>query len=158
MRPVPQDLMDTIRLLSECDNDPMRTLLNVRRLCMAFAVSLCVAPGSVPLDAAPGSSTEQRTVELGPSMDLSDLAVKRQTGSMITAAANVSTQSLTFQIDEQDCFIYYRTLEGYDYIALGELWPEANPGQPWLPMKTFRLELDREAEVLGLEVVEGTFH
>ena len=135
----------------------MRTLLNVRRLCMAFAVTLCVAPGSVPLDAAPGSSPEQRTVELGPPIDLSGLAVKRQTGSMITAAANVSTQSLTFQIDEQDCFIYYRTLEGYDYIALGELWPEANPGQPWLPMKTFRLELDREAEVLGLEVVEGTF-
>ncbi|MCX5644162.1 MAG: C25 family cysteine peptidase [Phycisphaerae bacterium] len=96
--------------------------------------------------------------ELGPPINLSGLAVEKQAGSTTLAAGDVNTQSLTFQIDEQDCFIYYRTVEGYDYIALGKLWPEANPGQPWLPMKTFRVELDRETEILGLEVVEGTFH
>ena len=68
----------------------------------------------------------------------------------------LSTKSLTFQIDEQNCSVY-RSLQGYDYLAVGELPAEANPGEPLLPMKTFRVELDREAEVLGLEVVEGTF-
>jgi len=143
-------------IFSECDNDFMRILLNIRRFCLAFAVSLCVAAGSVLSAATPGSSPEQRTVELGPPIDLSGLAVNKQTGSMITAATNVSTESLTFQMDAQSCLIY-ATPEGYDYLAVGDLLPAAEPGQPLLPMKTFRLELDREAEVLGLEVVEGTF-
>jgi hypothetical protein len=95
-------------------------------------------------------------VELGPPIDLSDLAVSRQTGSMTRAAANVSIKSLTFQMDAQSCQIY-ATPEGYDYLAVGDLLPEAEPGQPLLPMKPFRLELDKEAEVLGLEVVDGTF-
>ncbi len=136
----------------------MRTLLNIRRLCLAAAVSFCVTVGSVLSAGAPGPSPKEGVAELGPPINLSSLAVNKQAGSTALAPGDVKTRSLTFQIDEQDCFIYYRTLEGYDYVALGELWPEANPGQPWLPMKTFRLELDREAEVLGLEVVEGTFH
>jgi hypothetical protein len=136
----------------------MQTLLNLRRLCLAFAVSVCIPAGFVLSAAAPEAPPKPRAVELGPPIDLSSLVVSKQVGSTALAAGDIKTQSLTFQIDEQDCFIYYRALEGYDYVALGELWPEGEPGQPWLAMKTFRVELDREAEVLGLEVVEGTFH
>ncbi len=75
---------------------------------------------------------------------------------MAAASADVRTETLTFQMDAQNCSIY-ATTKGYDYLAAGELPPEANPGEPLLPMKTFRVELDRDAEVLGLEVVEGTF-
>ncbi len=75
---------------------------------------------------------------------------------MKLAATNVSTNTLTFHVDEKTCFIY-ATPEGYDYLAVGELLPEAQWGHPLLPAKTFKVELDKEAEVLGLEVVEGTF-
>ncbi len=139
----------------ECGGDSMHALLNLRRLSLASALSLCVTVGSVLSASAPGPSPKPRAVELGPPIDLSSLAVNKQAGSTTHAAADVETQSLTFQVDEQGCFIY-RTVEGYDYLAVGELGPEGNPGQPLLPMKTFRLELDREAEVLGLEVVQGT--
>ena len=135
----------------------MRTLLNLRRLRLVFAVSLCIPANAVLSAAAPNSPVQPRAVELGPPIELSGVAVSKQAGSTALPAGDIKTQSVMFQIDEQDCFIYYRTLGGYDYVALGELWPEANPGQPWLAMKTFRLELDREAQVLGLEVVEGTF-
>lgn len=133
----------------------MRPLPNIHQLCLAFTVSFCVSANSVLAAAAPASPPNQRAAELGPPIDLSSLAVNKQAGSTTHAAADVKTQSLTFQIDEQGCFIY-RTVEGYDYLAVGELGPEGNPGQPLLPMKTFRLELDREAEVLGLEVAQGT--
>lgn len=141
--------------LSGDDNDSMRPLPNIHQLCLAFTVSFCVSANSVLAAAAPASPPNQRAAELGPPIDLSSLAVNKQAGSTTHAAADVKTQSLTFQIDEQGCFIY-RTVEGYDYLAVGELGPEGNPGQPLLPMKTFRLELDREAEVLGLEVAQGT--
>ncbi|MFB0555993.1 MAG: C25 family cysteine peptidase [Phycisphaerae bacterium] len=59
-------------------------------------------------------------------------------------------------MDVQSCRIY-ATTKGYDYLMVGDLLPEACPGQPLLAMKTFRVELDRETEILGLEVVEGTF-
>jgi hypothetical protein len=134
----------------------MKTSLNARRLSLTFVVGLQVTAAPVLLAATAGSSPEQRTFELGPPIDLSDVAVTKQAGSMKLGAANVSTNTLTFQVDEKTCFIY-ATPEGYDYLALGELLPEAQPGQPLLPAKTFKVELDKEAEVLGLEVVEGTF-
>jgi len=134
----------------------MRSLLNIRRLCLALAVSLCIPADSVLSAAAPNSSPKPRAVELGPPIDLSSLAVNKQTGSMTAAPADIRTETLTFRMDAQSCVIY-ATTQGYDHLVVGELLPEAQPGQPLLPMKTFRVELDREAEVLGLEVVEGTF-
>jgi hypothetical protein len=106
--------------------------------------------------AAPNSPPKPRAVELGPPIDLSSLAVNKKTGLMTAAPADVRTETLTFQMDAQSCVIY-PTTEGYDYLTVGELQSEAQPGQPLLPMKTFRVELDRETEILGLEVVEGTF-
>jgi len=134
----------------------MRTLLNVRRLPLGWVVSLCVTVASVLAAAAPGVSPELRRIELGPPIDLSGLAVNKQTGSVPRGDVNVSTESLTFQMDTESCVIY-ATPQGYDYLAVGELLPEAEPGQPLLPAKTFKVELDREAEVQGLEVVAGTF-
>jgi hypothetical protein len=137
-------------------NRAMNSPWNVGRLAQVFAVSFCVSVGSVPATVTPDSPPGQRAVELGPPIDLADMAVTKQAGSMKLGAANVSTNSLTFQVDEKSCFIY-ATPEGYDYLAVGELLPEAQPGQPLLPAKTFKVELDKEAEVLGLEVIEGTF-
>ena len=134
----------------------MKTSLNARRLSLTFVVGLQVTAASVLLAATPGSSPGQRTVELGPAVNLSDVAVSKRAGSMKLGATDVRTNSLTFQVDEKSCIIY-ATPEGYDYLAVGELLPEAQPGQPLLPAKTFKVELDKEAEVLGLEVVEGTF-
>jgi hypothetical protein len=134
----------------------MRTLLSLRRLCLAFAVSLCIPVDSVLAAAAPNSPPKPRAVELGPPIDLSSLAVNKQTGLMTAAPADVRTETLTFQIDAQSCLIY-ATTQGYDWLMVGGLQAEAQHGQPLLPMKTFKVELDRETEILGLEVVEGTF-
>jgi hypothetical protein len=130
--------------------------LNARRLSLTFVVGLQVTVASVLLAATPVSSPGQRTVEFGPAVNLSDVAVSKQAGSMKLGVANVSTNTLTFQVDEKTCFIY-ATPEGYDYLAVGELLPEAQWGHPLLPAKTFKVELNKEAELLGLEVVEGTF-
>ena len=126
----------------------MRSLLNIRRLCLVFAVSLCIPADSVLSAAAPEAPPKPRAVELGPPIDLSSLAVNKQAGSTTLAAADVKTQTLTFQMDAQGCVIY-ATTEGYDYLTVGELQAEAQPGQPLLPMKTFRVELDRETEILS---------
>ncbi len=134
----------------------MRILLNLRRLCLAFAVSLCIPADFVLSAAAPSSPPKPRAVELGPPIDLSSVAVNKQTGSTTAASADVRTETLTFQMDAQSCSIY-ATTKGYDYLAVGQLLPEAYPGQPLLAMKTFRVELDKETEILGLEVAEGTF-
>lgn len=134
----------------------MRTRLNLRRLCLAFAVTFCIPANSVLSAAAPDSPAQPRAVELGPPIDLSSLVIGKQTVSIAAAPANVRTETLTFQMDTQSCSIY-ATTKGYDYLKVEDLLPEALPGQPLLAMKTFRVELDRQTEILGLEVIEGTF-
>jgi hypothetical protein len=145
----------------------MKTSVNARRLYLTFVLSLHATAASVLLAAMPGSSPEQRTVELGPPANLADLAVKKQPVSwrlpisnvitnMKLPAANVSTNSLTFEVDEKNCFIYTAP-EGFDYLAIEDLEPWTMPGQPQLPMKTFIVRLDRNVEVYGVEVVDGTY-
>jgi len=134
----------------------MRTIFILRRFCLAFIVTVCIPANSILSAAAPGSPPEPRAVELGPAIDLSNLVISKQTVSMAAAPADVRTETLTFQMDAQSCSIY-ATTKGYDYLKVGDLLPEAVPGQPLLAMKTFRVELDRETEMLGLEVVKGTF-
>jgi hypothetical protein len=134
----------------------MRTILNLCRLCLAFVVTFCIPANSVLLADSPDSPAQPRAVELGPPIDLSSLVISKQTVSMAAAPADVRTETLTFQMDAQSCSIY-ATTKGYDYLKVGDLLPEACPGQPLLAMKTFKVELDRQTEILGLEVVEGTF-
>lgn len=134
----------------------MRTILNLRWFCLTVAGSLCI-PAVVVLSAvAPDAPPKPRAVELGPPIDLSSLVISKQTVSIAATPADVRTETLTFQMDAQSCSIY-ATTKGYDYLKVGNLLPEACPGQPLLAMKTFRVELDRETEILGLEVVEGMF-
>jgi hypothetical protein len=134
----------------------MRTLLHLRLFCLVVATTFCGAAISELTAAAPDSSAQPRAVELGPPIDLSSLVISKQTVSVAAAPADVRTETLSFQMDTQSCSIY-ATTKGYDYLKVGDLLPEALPGQPLLAMKTFRVELDRETEILGLEVVEGTF-
>lgn len=134
----------------------MRTILRTGKLWVGTITSLSFTFGSVLLAAAPESVARERTIELGPPINLSDVAISKRAGPMKLDATDVRTNRLDFQVDEKSCFIY-ATPEGYDYLAVGELLPEAQPGQPLLSAKTFKVELDKEAEVLGLEVVEGTF-
>ena len=87
-------------------NRAMNSPWNVGRLAQVFAVSFCVSVGSVLATVTPDSPPGQRVVELGPPIDLADMVVTKQAGSMKLGAANVSTNSLTFQVDEKSCFIY----------------------------------------------------
>jgi len=106
--------------------------------------------------ADPGSSPDRRPVVFGPAKDLAELPVVKRCFSDGPMPAEVRTQTLTFQQEESGCFVYPAP-EGFDYLAVGELQPGTEPGQPQLPMKTFVLTLDRQAEVYGVEVVNGTY-
>jgi len=127
----------------------MRTLLHLRLFCLVVATTFCGAAISELTAAAPDSSAQPRAVELGPPIDLSSLVISKQTVSVAAAPADVRTETLSFQMDTQSCSIY-ATTKGYDYLKVGDLLPEALPGQPLLAMKTFRVELDRETEILGV--------
>jgi hypothetical protein len=127
----------------------MRTLLNLRRLRLVFAVSVCITADAVLWAAVPEAPPKPRAVELGPPIDLSSLVISRQTVSMAATPADVRTETLTFQMDAQSCSIY-ATTKGYDYLKVGDLLPEALPGQPLLAMKTFRVELDRGNKGTGV--------
>ena len=137
-------------------NRTMKSCWNVCLLAQVLAAVFSICFGSNLAAPRPDSPPEPRTIELGPRIDLSDLGINKQAGSMKLGAPDVSTIRLEFQVDQKSCIIY-ATPEGYDYLAVGELLPEAQWGHPLLPAKTFKVELDKEAEVLGLEVVEGTF-
>jgi len=136
-------------------NRAMNSSWNVGRLARVFAVSFCVSVGSVLATVTADSPAGQRVVELGPPINLADMAVTKQAGPMKLPAGNVSTNSLTFQVDEKNCFIYPAP-EGYDYLAVEDLEPFTQRAEPQLPMKTFVVQLDKDAEVYGVEVVGGT--
>lgn len=133
----------------------MNSPWNVGHYAQVFAVSFCVSAGSVLATVTADSPAWQRAVELGPPINLADLAVTKQAGSMKLPATNVSTNSLTFQVDEKSCFIYAAP-GGFDYLAVEDLEPFTQRAEPQLPMKTFVVRLDKDAEVYGVEVVGGT--
>ena len=130
--------------------------LKARHHSLTFVVGMEVTIASVLLAATPPSSPKQRAVELGPPSNLADLVVIKQTASMKLPATNVTTNSLSFQVDEKNCFIYPAP-EGFDYLAVADLEPFTYSGQPQLPMKTFIVQLEKNVEVYGVEVVEGTY-
>ena len=70
---------------------------------------------------------------------------------------SIRTTTLTYGIDIADCTLSERT-DGCDYLAINGLPCLTNPGQPQLPMKTLTARLPRNAEVLGIEVVSGSYH
>ena len=66
------------------------------------------------------------------------------------------TQSLTYSIDPADCTLCERS-DGHDALAIKGLAFLNHPGQPELPMKTLTAKLPKDAEVLGIEVVSGSY-
>lgn len=73
-------------------------------------------------------------------------------GEFRREAAEVKT--LTFKLEPSECFVYPAP-EGYDYLKVSDLKPSAGPGRPQLPMKTFVVQLAKDAQVYGVEVIDG---
>jgi hypothetical protein len=128
------------------------------RVCLLGFV--CVLLSShPPADAADrGPAQDRRAVVFGPPKELTELAVTKVSGSVGSETGNVRTKTLTFNVSPSGCFIYPAP-EGFDYLAVEDLEPftQAWSGEPQLPMKTFIVRLDRNAEVYGVEVVGGTY-
>jgi Peptidase family C25/Propeptide_C25 len=101
----------------------------------------------------------RRAVVFGPPEELAQLAVTKDCRSVASETAKVRTTTLTFSINPSGCFIYAAP-EKFDYLAVEDLEPfTPRPwnGEPQLPMKTFIVRLDTNAEVYGVEVVGGTY-
>ncbi len=64
--------------------------------------------------------------------------------------------TLTYSIEPGDCTLS-RNSDGRDTLAIKGLGFLNNPGRPELPMKTLTAELPRDAEVMGIEVVSGSY-
>ncbi|MFC1633754.1 C25 family cysteine peptidase [Planctomycetota bacterium] len=74
-----------------------------------------------------------------------------------TGSQDVSTKSLAYSIDVSDCTLSQKT-DGRDCLFINGLRSLTKPGRPQLPMMTLTARLDKNAEVLGIEVVDGTYH
>ncbi len=103
-------------------------------------------------------SQDRRLLLVGPKKDVVSLAVKKDVWSVDPKPVTVRTTTLTFSVNPSGCFIYPAP-EGFDYLAVEDLEPFAQTwsGEPQLPMKTFIVRLDRNAEVYGVEVVGGSY-
>lgn len=64
--------------------------------------------------------------------------------------------TLTCDIDPADCTLSQRR-DGHDVLAVRGLTFLNDPGRPELPMKTLTAKLPRDAEVVGIEVVSGSY-
>jgi len=128
----------------------------VGQVCLLVVV--CVLLSShPPADAADrGPAQDRRAVVFGPPKELAQLAVTKDCRSVTSEPAKVRTTTLTFSVNLSGCFIYPAP-EGFDYLAVEDLEPFTQPAEPQLPMKTFIVRLDRNAEVYGVEVVGGTY-
>ena len=104
----------------------------------------------------PGPAQNRRPVVFGPPRELTELAVTKDCGSVGSKTADVHTTTLTFNVNLSGCFIYPAP-DGFDYLAVEDLEPFTERYAPQLPMKTFIVSLDKNAEVHGAEVVGGTY-
>jgi hypothetical protein len=95
-------------------------------------------------------------VVFGPPKELAQLGVTKDCCSVASETPKVRTTTLTFSVNPSGCFIYPAP-EGFDYLAVEDLGPFTQRAEPQLPMKTFIVRLDRNAEVYGVEVVAGTY-
>lgn len=69
---------------------------------------------------------------------------------------NIHATTLTCSIDIADCTLS-KGADGYDDLAIRGLPCVADPGQPQLPMKAITVKLPKNAEVLGIEVENGSY-
>ena len=126
------------------------------RVCL-LAVVCVLLSSHPPADAADrGSAQDRRAVVFGPPKELAQLGVTKDCLSVNAKTVGVRSKTLTFTIKVSDCFIYAAP-EGFEYLAVKDLHPLTKSGEPQLPVKTFIVELDKDAEVYGVEVVAGSF-
>lgn len=116
-----------------------------------LSASLLQTPAANPVLAQ-----DRRPVKTGPGRDLAELPVLRSAFSNEVKPEFIQTQTLAFEQDASQCFIYAAP-SGFEYLAVGDLLPTAQPMQPQVPMKTFALTLTRATKVHGVEVSQGTY-
>jgi hypothetical protein len=73
------------------------------------------------------------------------------------SSQGVYSKPLTYSIDVKDCTLI-RTTDGDDCLFIDGLRSLTKPGRPQLPMVTLTAKLDKNAAVLGIEVVSGSYH
>ncbi len=99
---------------------------------------------------------DRRPVVLEPAQDLSALAAKKDFWNRKTPEVGLRSITLDYSVEPSECFVY-AVPDRFEYLALKDLRPCTQPGEPQISMKTFVLELERDAEVCGVEVTEGSF-
>jgi len=88
--------------------------------------------------------------------DISQLGLEAVQGQKPLTLSGVYTTSLTYGINVADCSLI-QTADGYDDLIVKDLRCLSNPGQPKLPVKTLVSKLSKDAKVLGIEVVGGSY-
>jgi Peptidase family C25 len=126
------------------------------QVCVLAVLGFLLANYAADDGADRGPARDRRAVVFGPPKELTELAVTKDCGSVGSKTANVHTETLTFNVNPSACFIYPAP-DGFDYVAVEDLEPFTERYAPQLPMKTFIVSLDRNAEVSGAEVVGGTY-
>jgi len=123
----------------------------MKRLIFVLGLIICV---SFPVAGYPGTSYGNQPVAFRSFINLFHLDVSRSSLKGEFQKEAVETKILRFKVDPSECFLYPAP-ERYDYLKVADLKPAAKTGAPQLPMKTFVVELDKGAEVYGVEVVDG---
>ncbi len=119
-----------------------------------FSLSLC-GYGQTFAESG-GAPRDKATVQLSSAADLARLDVIKKDLKVDLREVTYQTETLQFQIDPLRCFVYAAP-DGYEYLKVGGLKPATKPGEPQLPMKTFVVELDKEAQVYGVEIIDGKY-
>lgn len=66
------------------------------------------------------------------------------------------TKNLEFKIDVKEIDLL-KTEKGYDYLKIKNLIPLGNPGEPYLPIKTFILEFSNSFQISSVEVIKYAY-
>lgn len=108
-------------------------------------------------------SASAGTLRLSEAKEIAHLPLKKTTNVKPSVRMNglmdlegIHTKSLTYSIDVSDCTLS-KGNDGCDRVVINGLPFLANPGRPRLPMKTLSVKLEKDAQVLGIEVVSGSY-
>jgi Peptidase family C25/Propeptide_C25 len=127
---------------------------------LAWLVFIVLIPATDSTNSTAASvsdgSAGRRKVVLGPAEDLSALEVKKGCWKTKPETTGLRSKTLGFTVKASECFIYAAP-EGFEYLAVKDLQPCTRQGEPQVPMKTFQVELAKDAAVYGAEVVAGSF-
>ena len=142
-------------LCGDARRGPRRSAARATAFACLFPVLLAFATDSRGA-AVSDPSADRRPVVCSPPQDLAALEVKKDCLSTNAQTVGVRFKTLSFTVKPSDCFIYAAP-EGFEYLAVKDLQPGTQQGEPQVPMKTFLVVLDKDAEVCGVEVVAGSF-